>query len=113
MNAKHIVGTVALAAATLLSAQAASAADGVWRVGSSYVVRYENLDLRSADGRAAFLDMVETGAKRLCRSEQTRARRTACASEAVEQALAAADIAAQQAFQTALVERDGVVLASR
>jgi UrcA family protein len=113
MNAKRILQAIALAAAVLASTSAAQAADGVWKVGSGFVVRYESLDLEAAQGRAELLGMIETAASRLCRDEATRARRETCFADAVAQATAAADGRAQVALSQARIERGELQMAAR
>lgn len=111
MKAKHIVGAAALAAAVLSAAAAAE--DGVWRVGTSYVIRHENLDLTTVDGRQALLEMVEKAAERVCRNEPTLTDRRACRAAVAERALAQTPEATREAVAEARLERDGSVLAQR
>jgi len=119
------VGTAAPSAA----AAAPSATGARWRsscaaVGSgttgiegpledgSYVVRFEKLDLSTAAGRAALLAQVERSAAKLCEGVSTRARREACAAEAVKAAFARApDLA--RTIHLARLERDGQQQAQR
>ncbi len=113
MNAKLILGSAALAVAALLSAPAAMAEDGVWKVGATYVVRHETLDLATLDGRRELLEMVEKAAERICRTEPTLTDRRACRAAVVEQALAQSPEATREAVADARIERDGSVLAQR
>ena len=102
----------ALAVFALPAAPAAHAEDGAWKVGSSYVVRFEKLDLSTAAGRAALLAQVERSAAKLCEGVSTRARREACAAEAVKAAFARApDLAGT--IHLARLERDGQQQAQR
>lgn len=102
----------ALAAFALPAAPGAHAEDGAWKVGSSYVVRFEKLDLSTAAGRAALLAQVERSAAKLCQGVSTRARREACAAEAVKAAFARApDLAGT--IHLARLERDGQQQAQR
>ena len=99
-------------AVVALLAPAANAEDGAWRVGSSYVIRFEKLDLSTASGRATLLAQVERSAAKLCEGVQTRAKRQACAAEAVKAVLTKTpDIAGT--IQLARLERDGQQQAQR
>ena len=106
---------LALAATTLLALAlpaAAHAEDGAWKVGSSYVVRFEKLDLSSPVDRQILLAQVERSASKLCVGERTRVRQQRCSKQAIDNALAATpDIRAS--IQIARLERDGVQLATR
>lgn len=109
------MATRTLAAATLLALalpMAAHAEDGAWKVGSSYVVRFEKLDLSNPIDRQILLAQVERSAAKLCVAEKTRVRQQRCSRQAVESALAATpDIRAS--IQIARLERDGVQQAAR
>ena len=105
---------IAMAATLALFALPASAFadDGAWKVGSSYVIRFEKLDTSTAAGRAALLAQVERSAAKLCEGVYTRAKRQACAAEAVKSALAKSpDLAGT--IQLARLERDGQQQAQR
>lgn len=102
-----------LAAAMLaLAAPAASAEDGAWKVGASYVIRFENLDLSQAKDRQILLAQVERSAAKLCAGESPARRRTACAKDAVATAIAATP-ALQATISLARMERDGLQQAQR
>jgi UrcA family protein len=105
MNAKRIL--LAAALGIVLVAPAAHGADGVWRVGDrSYVIRHDGLDLAVATDRQELLDMIETGARRLCRNERTRARREGCEAGVVEGALSDTSQSVRDAVSEARLERD-------
>jgi UrcA family protein len=98
--------------ATLALPAAAFAEDGAWKVGSSYVIRFEKLDTSTAAGRAILLAQMERSAAKLCEGVSTRAKRQACAAEAVKSALAKTpDLAGT--IQLARLERDGQQQAQR
>lgn len=91
---------------------AALAEDGAWKVGPSYVIRFEKLDLSTASGRATLLAQAERSAAKLCEGVSTRAKRRACAAEAMKSAMAQSpDIAGT--LQLARLERDGQQQAQR
>jgi UrcA family protein len=113
MNAKRILPATAVAAAALVFGQAATAADGVWKVGNSYVVRYEALDLATVEGRAGLLDMIETAARRLCRGQASKRARDACFSDTVAAATVSASAQAREALVQAAAERGDQGLAAR
>lgn len=90
----------------------ALAEDGAFKVGSSFVVRFERLDTTTPAGRALLLAQIERAAAKLCEGVFTRAKRQACAAEAVQSTLSAhPDLAAT--IQLARLERDGVQQAQR
>jgi UrcA family protein len=101
-----------LAAAMLALAPAASAEDGAWKVGSTYVIRFEGLDLSRAGDRQILLAQVERSATRLCAGESPARRRNACAKDAIAAALTAAP-ALQATLSLARLERDGLQQAQR
>jgi UrcA family protein len=103
-----------LAAAVLGLALPASAhaEDGAWKVGSSYVIRFEKLDLSSAIDRQILLAQVERAAGKLCTGERTRGRKQACTAKAVEASLAATP-ELRSTIQIARLERDRVQQAQR
>jgi UrcA family protein len=96
-----------------LSASPAVAEDGAWKVGDSYVVRFQHLDLAQAADRQALLIQVERSAKKLCLGQRTRARQQACAASTIEAALSSVPTRVQKAVQTARLERDGLQRAQR
>lgn len=98
--------------AAALPAAPAHADDGAWRVGSSYVVRFEKLDLSNPADRAILLAQVERSAAKLCEGVRSRGKQRACAAEAVKSAMAKSpDIAAT--IQIARLERDNQQQAQR
>lgn len=105
---------LALAAAVLAFALPATAHadDGAWKVGSSYVIRFEQLDLSNAIDRQILLAQVERAAGKLCVGEQTRGRKQACTARAVEASLAATP-ELRITIQIARFERDRVQQAQR
>lgn len=112
MTSARIRFALVAALATFALPAAALAEDGAWKVGSTYVVRFEKLDTSTAAGRATLLAQIERSAAKLCEGVSTRAKRQACAAEAVKSAMAKApDLAAT--IQLARLERDGVQQAQR
>jgi UrcA family protein len=120
LSARHSLALTAIflcLAATQAEAQARGGAqhgaqDGAWKVGSTYVVRFENLDLSSPPDRARLLAQIERSASKLCEGVRTRAKRQACAAATVKSALSAApELAAT--LHLARLERDGQQQAQR
>ena len=107
----------ALCAAALLSAGLAAAPaqaeDGVWKVGTGYVVRFEKLDLARPADRQVLLAQVERAAAKVCSGLRPAARRTACADSTVREMMNAADPALRASLDVARFERDGVMQAAR
>ena len=107
---------LAIAAATLLvaaSASPASADDGVWRVGDSWVIRFETLDLSQPAARQVLLAQVERTAEKACAGLRTRARRDACAADTIAAVLKAAEPGVRASLDVARFERDGILQAAR
>lgn len=105
---------LALAAALFAFAlpPAAQAEDGAWKVGSTYVVRFDKLDLSRPADRQILLAQVERSATKLCEGVRTKAKRQSCKDEAIKTSLAKApDL--DTAIQLARLERDGVQQAQR
>lgn len=112
MNLKLV--TLAAGLAMLgLSASPAVAEDGAWKVGDSYVVRFQHLDLAQPADRQALLVQLERSAKKLCMVQRTRGRQQACAASTIEAALSSVPARVQKAVQTARLERDGIQQAQR
>lgn len=112
MNFKLV--TLAAGLALLgLSASPAMAEDGAWKVGDSYVVRFQHLDLARPADRQALLAQVERSAKKLCVGQRTRVRQQACIASTIEAALSSVPTHVQKAVQTARLERDGIQQARR
>ncbi len=84
----------------------ASASAEVWKVGSTYVIRYQHLDLARPADRQALLIQVERSAARLCEGVRPRAKREACTQGAISESLKTASIKVRDAVQTAQLERD-------
>jgi UrcA family protein len=108
----RIACAATLALFALPAAAPAHAEDGAWKVGSSYVIRFEKLDVSTAPGRAVLLAQVERSAAKLCEGVSTRAKRQACAAEAVKSAMAKFPGIAGT-LQLARLERDGQQQAQR
>lgn len=107
MNAKRALIGAAAALVGVVGCAQAGAADGVWRVGNSFVVRFDALDLARAEDRQELLAMVESAGRRLCRHEVGRAKREACAADAVAAALEAVGPDVARAVEQARAERAG------
>jgi UrcA family protein len=106
--------TMVLAAATLAAtALPAHAEDGVWKVGTGYVVRFENLDLSQPADRQILLAQIERAAQKACETVRTQARRRACASEAVATSTKALSPNLRASLDVARFERDGQQQAQR
>jgi UrcA family protein len=103
-SARIHIALAATLAALALPAAPAHADDGAWKVGSSYVIRFEKLDLSNPMDRAILLAQVERSAAKVCQGVRSRSKRDACAAAAVKSALAASpDLAAT--IQIARLER--------
>ena len=98
--------------ALVATALPASAEEGPWRVGQTYVVRQGGLDLQQPDDRRRLLEAIESAATRACKSVGTRGARRACEAERIEHALARAPHAREAIIQARL-ERDDTRFASR
>jgi len=109
MNPRTLIAKPAAIMAALavlaLPLQAAANAQA-WKVGSSYVIRHQHLDLSRPADRLALLVQVERSAAKLCEGVRTKAKREACTSAAVTESLSAAPAQVGQAVQTARFERD-------
>lgn len=104
LNAKRAAIVASLVVAGLCLAAPASAQ--AWKVGSTYVIRHQHLDLDRPADRQALLIQVERSAARLCEGVRTRAKREACIEGSVAESLAAASAEVRGAVQTARLERD-------
>lgn len=109
MNAK----LAALALFTASIAAPAFAEDGAWKVGSSYVIRFEQLDLSQPADRKALLTQVERSAMKLCDAQRTRARKERCATSAIKATLDQSPSEVRSAVTLARIERDGSAQAAR
>jgi UrcA family protein len=77
----------AVAVLGVAAASSASAAGQTWQVGrDAFHVRFEDLDLGTAIGRAQALARVETAAVRLCRANSLQSDRAACEAAIIAQA---------------------------
>ena len=107
----------ALCAAALLSVTVsvapAQAEDGVWKVGSGYVVRFERLDLARPADRQVLLAQVERAAAKVCHGLRPATKRTACAETTLRQMMKSADPGLRASLDVARFERDGVMQAAR
>jgi UrcA family protein len=107
----------ATAAATLialtLGAPRAHAEDGVWKVGTGYVIRFEKLDLTRPADRQILLAQVERAASRLCEGEHTTNRRRSCARQTLADVEAKLDLGLRASLDVARFERDGIQQAQR
>jgi UrcA family protein len=96
-----------------LSASPARAEDGVWKVGTGYVIRFEKLDLTRAADRQILLGQVEQAAEKACQGFRPTARREACAVGAVQTMMKSAAPGLRASLDVARFERDGLMQASR
>lgn len=90
----------------------AHAGDGKsWRVGNdSYHIYFNDLDLKTRQGRTAMLLRAESAAAKLCQTRPTAIERRACVSETME----ATALSAQGGLlKLALEERRGILSAAR
>jgi UrcA family protein len=113
MTSNLVVRMAILAAALAALAPAALADDGAWKVGGSYVIRFEHLDLSRPADRGALLIQIERSAARLCEGVRTKSRRQSCIADAIQKSLSAAPGSIEQAVQTARLERDAQQQAGR
>ena len=84
-----------------------------WKVGSTYVIRYQHLDLSQPADRAALLVQIERSAVKLCKGLRPQIRRDACTDTALKESLGASPSQVRRAVQTARLERDGAQQAQR
>ncbi len=103
------LATVIAATATL----PAQADDGAWKVGSGYVIRFEQLDLSQSTDRQILLSQVERAAAKLCQGQRPLTKRRACASEAVSHSSKALPPHLRASLDVARFERDGQQQAQR
>jgi UrcA family protein len=111
LNAKPAAIVASLAVLALGFAAPASAQ--AWKVGSTYVIRHQHLDLARPADRLALLIQVERSAAKLCEGVRTNAKRRACVESSVAESLRAAPAEVRGAVQTARLERDGQKQAQR
>ena len=112
---KHSAKPAAIMAslAVLALGFAAPASAQAWKVGSTYVIRHQHLDLDRPADRLALLIQVERSAAKLCEGVRTNAKRQACRESSIAESLAAASAEVRGAVQTARLERDGQKQAQR
>jgi UrcA family protein len=111
LNAKPAAIMVSLA--VLAFGFAAPAGAQAWKVGSTYVIRHQHLDLDRPADRLALLVQVERSATKLCEGVRTNAKRQACREASIAESLAAASPEVRGAVRTARLERDGEKQAQR
>jgi UrcA family protein len=104
---------IALAAALLAAPAAQAKAPGVYKVGDTFEVRLDGLDLNQTKGRQVALRQIDRATAKLCAGQRIKARKQSCMAETTQTALANASPALRQAVQLARMERDGVQQASR
>jgi len=91
----------------------AQADDGTWKVGNSYVIRFETLDLSQPTDRLILLSQVERAAQKLCEGQRPLTKRRACASDAVAHSSKALPSHLRAGLDIARFERDGQQQAQR
>lgn len=111
LNAKPAAIMASLA--VLVLGFAAPAGAQAWKVGSTYVIRYQHLDLDRPADRLALLVQVERSATKLCEGIRTKAKRRACTEGSIAESLEAAPAEVRGAAQLARLERDGEKQAQR
>ena len=111
LDAKPAAIMASLAVLALCFAAPASAQ--TWKVGSTYVIRHQHLDLDRPADRLALLVQVERSATKLCEGVRTNAKRRACVESSMAESLDAAPAQVRGAVQTARLERDGQKQAQR
>jgi len=113
MTSRTRLAAITACFASLFLNPAASAQDGVWKVGSKHVIRFQHLDLGQPADRQALLKQIERVASRLCEDELNRRRETACVESAVASTLKSVPDHIRKAVETALVERNNEQQAHR
>lgn len=91
----------------------AQADDGAWKVGNSYVIRFEALDLSQPTDRLILLSQVERAAQKLCEDQRPLTKRRACAADAVSQSSKILPPHVRAGLDIARFERDGQQQAQR
>lgn len=91
----------------------AQADDGVWKVGNSYVIRFETLDLSQPTDRQVLLSQVERAAQKLCEGQRPLSSRRACAADSVSQSSKILPPHVRAGLDIARFERDGQQQAQR
>jgi UrcA family protein len=91
----------------------AQADDGVWKVGNSYVIRFDTLDLSQPTDRQVLLSQVERAAQKLCEGQRPLTKRRACAADAVAHSAKGLPPGARASLDIARFERDGQQQAQR
>ena len=111
LNAKPAAIMASLA--VLAIGLAAPANAQAWKVGSTYVIRHQHLDLDRPTERYALLIQVERSAAKLCEGVRTKAKRKACTNSSIAESLRVAPAEVRGAVQMARLERDGEKQAQR
>lgn len=104
---------IATSLIALIPTVPAHAEDGIWKVGTSYVIRFEKLDLSRAVDRQVLLGQVERTVEKVCRGQRPETKRAACRTETLRIVQASADPSLRGAIDMARFERDGVQQAKR
>jgi UrcA family protein len=108
MNARTaLLAIAALALALPAAAHAQQAKGTAWKVGQSYVIRFEHLNLDLVQDRQSLLAQIERSARKLCEGQRSNNRRAACEAEVAANALKPTPAAVKQAVEIARIERDG------
>jgi len=102
-----------LAAALAAAVAPSHADDGVWKVGTGYVVRFESLDLSLPGDRQVLLSQIERAAEKACDGLRTEARRRDCAADAISQSIKTLSPNLRASLDVARFERDGQQQAQR
>jgi UrcA family protein len=105
MISKHVVRMAALAFSVAVLAPSAQA-ETAWKVGNSYVIRFDHLDLSQPADRQALLVQVERLARRLCLVWDSHNYQKACMRESIDRAFASAPPEARRALDAARLERN-------
>ena len=111
LNAKPAAIVASLAVMAFGFAAPANAQ--AWKVGPTYVVHHQHLDLDRPADRLALLVQVERSAAKLCEGVRTKAKQRVCAERSISESLNAAPAEVRNAIQTARLERDGQMQAQR
>jgi UrcA family protein len=104
-----IVASIAMLALGFASPANAQA----WKVGSTYVIHHQHLDLDRPADRLALVIQIERSAAKLCEGVRTKAKQRACTESSIAESLNAAPAEVRSAVQTAHPERDGQLQARR
>jgi UrcA family protein len=105
--------TIMAALAVLAAGFQAPANAQTWKVGTTYVIRHQHLDLERPADRLALLVQVERSAAKLCEGVRIKAKRRACTEGSIAESVQSAPAEVRTAVQTARLERDGQQQAQR